>query len=468
MNTEHFRYCWAILACALACNYTLPASGRTDEINSATAIPFETRSSNASGTLATVTASGKLDRNNPFFQSLGSNGRSCATCHQPEAGWTITPQGVQARFESTAGNDALFRLTDGANSPRAAVSNIPERRVAYSMLLRKAVIRIGLPIPAAAEFTLEHADDPYGFASASELSLFRRPLPATNLRFLSGVMWDDREDRAPFAPLEAGAALSNLVSSLTAQAINATVGHAQAAQAPGALAMRQIVGFELGLSTAQARDRGAGLLGGTEVAGGPRALAGQEFHIGSNDALGADPFPISFSTDAMRLFEAWQSSSNPARAAIARGEQLFNTRLFPISRVNGLNDAARLPLIAGTCTTCHDTPNVGNHSITRPMDIGTADASRRTPDLPLYTLLDIASGARRQTTDPGRALVTGNWADIGKFKTPVLRGLAARAPYFHNGMAATLADVIEFYDIRFAIGLTLQERNDLAAFLNAL
>jgi cytochrome c peroxidase len=49
-----------------------------------------------------------------------------------------------------------------------------------------------------------------------------------------------------------------------------------------------------------------------------------------------------------------------------------------------------------------------------------------------------------------------------------LRGLAARAPYFHNGSAATLQDVVEFYDQRFNIGLTNQEKTDLAAFLNSL
>ena len=65
-------------------------------------------------------------------------------------------------------------------------------------------------------------------------------------------------------------------------------------------------------------------------------------------------------------------------------------------------------------------------------------------------------------------MVTGKWNDIGKFKGPVLRALAARPPYFHDGSAATLADVINFYDMRFGIGLTSQEKADLVAFLQAL
>jgi cytochrome c peroxidase len=65
-------------------------------------------------------------------------------------------------------------------------------------------------------------------------------------------------------------------------------------------------------------------------------------------------------------------------------------------------------------------------------------------------------------------MVTGRWNDIGKFKGPILRALAARAPYFHNGSAATLDDAVDFYDTRFAIGLTRREKADLVAFLNAL
>jgi len=65
-------------------------------------------------------------------------------------------------------------------------------------------------------------------------------------------------------------------------------------------------------------------------------------------------------------------------------------------------------------------------------------------------------------------MITGKWADVGKFKGPILRALAARAPYFHNGSAATLEEVVEFYDTRFDIGLSATEKADLVAFLGAL
>jgi cytochrome c peroxidase len=90
------------------------------------------------------------------------------------------------------------------------------------------------------------------------------------------------------------------------------------------------------------------------------------------------------------------------------------------------------------------------------------------PFLPVYTLRNIATGEMVETTDPGRALITGKWSDLNRFKGPILRGLASRAPYFHNGAAATLEEVVEFYDTRFNIGLTLHEKSDLVAFLKAL
>jgi cytochrome c peroxidase len=163
-----------------------------------------------------------------------------------------------------------------------------------------------------------------------------------------------------------------------------------------------------------------------------------------------------------------------------RGQVLFNSKFFTISDVNGFNLEPFDPLgqnpIAGTCSTCHDSPNVGNHSKALALDIGVADASPPVLDvsgLPVFsvTCTDASGpmqGQQFTVTDLGRALITGKCSDVGKVKGPILHGLAARAPYFHNGSAATLDDVVNFYDQRFGIGFTDQERADLVAFLGAL
>src|SRR5207253_1438139 len=136
-----------------------------------------------------------------------------------------------------------------------------------------------------------------------------------------------------------------------------------------------------------------------------------------------------------------------------------------------------VPSVQGFCGTCHDTPNSGNHSVKAPLNIGVANAGALAPPaldiagLPVFTVLCTAgplAGTTYQVTDIGRAMVSGKCKDIGRVKGPILRGLAARAPYFHNGSAASLQDVVEFYDQRFSIGLTDQQKTDLVAFLNAL
>ena len=192
---------------------------------------------NSTGSLRTVSSKGAVSADHPFFLSIGTNGRACVTCHQPSLDWTITPSFVRERFDATAGTDPLFRIVDGSNSPNADVSTEQSRRIAYSMLLNKGLIRVGMPIPANAEFTLEVVDDPYGFASAKELSLFRRPLPSTNLKFLTTVMWDGRESLAN----------QTLHDNLGQQSNDATRGHAQGARDLTPDERNQIVDFETSL-----------------------------------------------------------------------------------------------------------------------------------------------------------------------------------------------------------------------------
>jgi hypothetical protein len=448
-----------VLTGLLAVRYTAADESDRDQLTSV----------NSSGLQGTITTAESFDFDNPFFQDLGTNGRTCFSCHRPDQGWTVTPNRIRERFLSTGGLDPIFRNNDGSNCENADISTLNKRRAAFSLLLNKGLIRIGIDMPASPEFVIEDVDDPYNCGTpTTKASLYRRPLPSTNLGFLSTVMWDGRETVK-------GQAISD---DLATQANDATKGHAQGA--PLALSQaKDIVQFELGLFTAQALDRGAGSLGARGALGGPAALSTQPFCIGINDPLNLLPvMPGACATssgglnpEVFSIFKAWEDAASPDRRSIARGEALFNTRTFAIDNVGGLNGGGNDPIkgsFNGTCTICHDTPNAGNHSISMPLNIGLTDAARRTADLPLYTLRNKATQDTVMTTDIGRAMVTGLWNDIGKFKGPILRGLAARAPYFHNGSAATLEDAIDFYDTRFHIGLTELEKADLVAFLNAL
>src|SRR6516165_577176 len=203
-----------------------------------------------SGMIATFQPSGPTQTaSNAFFQNLGTNGRTCFTCHEPQDGWSLSAQHARARFNADP-NDPLFRRVDGATCPSDDVSTLDAERAAYSLLTSKGLIRIGLPMQSAMEFQILQVDDPYGCTTSAVtgltgsksgiVSVYRRPPPAANLGFLSTIMWDGRED------------------DLFQQSVDATLGHAEANAALTSVQQQQIVNFEGGLFTAQIDDDSAG------------------------------------------------------------------------------------------------------------------------------------------------------------------------------------------------------------------
>lgn len=402
---------------------------------------------------------GPPDRSTPFFASLGSNGRTCATCHAPNDAWTSTPGELQKRFAATAGTDPVFLSLDGTNCPTLPVNTVAARQSASSLLLGRGLIRVEIAPPATADFTVSAVANPYGCGSLGAVSVYRRILPTTNLAFLSSVMWDGRETLSG----------ATIYADLLRQAGDAVKTHAAATQSVPAATIAQAVGVELGQFTAQVTDTLAGPLNAAGANGGVVALSQQAYTPGENVGKSTPPVFTTYAT--------WESLVSPAsaiakaQASIGRGERIFNTRPMTITRVAGLNDVAPAggsprPVIVGTCGTCHNASNAGSNSAALLVDEG--QAHRPSADLPLITLVSRTTGAAVQVTDPGAALTTGRFADVGKFKVPTLRGLAARAPYFHDGSARSLDEVVTFYNTRFNLNLSAQEHADLVAFLGAL
>lgn len=456
------------------------------------------------GLTETYSLGGSIPTDGAFFQSLGTNGRSCSTCHIANQAFGLSAANVRVRYFLSGGRDALFASVDGANCPTGRSSNPAD----HSLLLEAGVIRIGMPELASPQFTLTVVHDPYGCAIAPDavtgqpdVSVYRRPLPTTNLSFLSAVMFDGRETVQPLT--SSATFFNNLVIDLTHQATDATLIHAQAAQAPTAEQLADIVNFELGLFTAQAYDVRAGELDALGATGGAPNAAALPYYPGINDALGADPTGAAFNATSMTLFAPWanlpvgrgflEDLRNDARRQIAAGEALFNSVPITIANVRGLNDNAALgkpTSFVGHCTTCHDSPNIGDHSLPLPLDIGTSHSripgqetdpaiiaalgELSMPDLPVYQIsgcpnpFNPGQPASFYTSDPGKALITGNCSDLNRVKGPILRGLAARAPYFHNGAAASLTEVVNFYNQRFAMELSSEQKSALVAFLNSL
>src|SRR5713226_2741012 len=207
---------------------------------------------NAAGVLETYNAGGKpIDLTGPFFQSLGTNGRSCGSCHRPAQGWSISADEVKARFEATQGLDPIFRTIDGSvcdhNVDTATVGG---RGKAYRLLINKGLIRIAIEVPTTAEFNVVSVVNPYGCGDPSTLSMYRRPLPSTNLRFLSTLMFDGRESSAQTGTQKITYATNpgDLLADLAHQAIDATNGHAQASTPLTLQQQQAIVDFEMALS----------------------------------------------------------------------------------------------------------------------------------------------------------------------------------------------------------------------------
>jgi hypothetical protein len=345
------------------------------------------------------------------------------TCHIPQDAWSINPGVIRLLFALTGGTHPIFNPLD-ANNPNADLSTVEARRAAYSMMLNRGVFRRGGAPRADRDWDVIAVDDPHGFARANRIVQWRRVLPTINFHLGSGtVNWDGSNSIG-----------TDQLAGLINQATRNVTGAQQGQPAPADVIV-DIVDFEASLSNAQLYAFGAGFLDADGARGGPEELSQMT--------------PVEGRFD---LFDAWLDSRIPARAQIARGQELFN----------GQNPGG------GSCNGCHNSANNGTNVNHLLFDIGTAAADARTPDLPLYTLRNRLTGEERQLTDTGRGNVTGRWSDLGRFKTLTIRALSARAPYFHNGIAATLEEVVRHYEAHLGVVFTDRQRKDLVAFLKAL
>jgi cytochrome c peroxidase len=376
------------------------------------------------GKAATFSTQGFVNLTGEYFQAQGTNGRSCSSCHIPEEAWSINPGTLQDLFDQTSGTHPVFNKLDANNPDTGDFNTVNGRLAAYSMLLSRGVFRRGGAPRPNSEWELVAVDDPHGYANLNRLVHWRRAMPTINFAVGSAtVNWDGGNSVG--ADQHAG---------LINQATRNVTGGQQGLPAPPEV-IADIVAFEESLSTAQLIMPGAGRLDSDGACGGPEALSTMSKVAGRFD-----------------LFDAWIGDENPRRAQIARGQGLFNN-----TNPNGRS-----------CSGCHNSANNGTNINNSLFDVRTASAEARIPELPLYTFRNRTTGEIRQLTDAGRGNISGLWSDLGRFKTPTLRALAARAPYFHNGIALTLEEVVRHYERHLGFVFTDEERADLVAFLNAL
>lgn len=465
---------------------------------------------NEFGRLGVLHADGPMETaNHPFFEPVGENGRACVSCHQPADGMGLSLQMIRERWEATNGTDPIFAAIDGKNCP-----NLPQGDPAsHSLLLERGLFRIFLPWPPKAadgspidpEFTIEVVRDPggcnldptYGLHSDNPMiSVYRRPRPTANLKYVV----QQRFGVSPFVgktgepamrdpdtgrPLNMNMMSDARQATLKTQAVEAGITHLEMLEKLTDEQLAQIEAYERQIYVAQVTRNGAGSLveaGGAKAFGPRNLLAGEEGVLGNNTTRWV--FPMG---DVWKAPAPGNSPEQVAmRESIRRGQEVFHFRTFWIRDSMHLNTVGLGNPTKRTCATCHGMHMTGMDAANGWMDIGTTNLpwARETPRNPwtdeqeLMPLFKVTCkptvpphpylGRVIYTQDPGRALISGKCNDVGTIVMQQFRGLSARPPYFSNGSARTLKELISFYDRRYNIGYSEREQTDLLNFLSSL
>ena len=462
---------------------------------------------NSYGKLEILNADGPISlKNHPFFESIGSNGRACVSCHQPSNAMSVSVENLQNRWEETHGKDPVFAAVDGSNNPKLP----QELKSSHSLLLNRGLFRIGLSwppkpdngVPVKPEFTIEVVSDPTGANSDPDfglkgkepsISVYRRPRVVGNMKY---VMSPDPRFNIKTGTLAVTDPETGLVVGMNmmadsrhytqkAQAIDAYHGHLQGHTFLTPSEQKQIVDFENQLYLAQSHDPwGSPLVENGKPEGlGAKAMKEGKVHVLANN--NRDPI--------FHWFKTWENPETMSkdltkeqkefRQSVARGNDIFMFRPFWINDVTHINSIGLANPLRRTCSTCHNGQMTAQDIAPGWVDLGTTNYPNWTEnrifnqktDLPVFKCTCSPSadphpylGRVVYTTDPGRALISGKCKDIGSIVMQQFRGLAARAPYFANGSAKNLMEVVDYYDRRFNMKLADQEKKDLVNFLSSL
>ncbi len=443
----------------------------------------------ATGALRVLLQNGPIDTSNhPFFTPVGGNGRACVSCHQPENGMSLSAASVQARWQAYGNTDPLFAAFDGSNCP-----DLPQQDAAsHSLLLSKGLIRIARawpPVdvfdkPIHPDFRIEVVRDPtgcntsqrWGLASPHPaVSVFRRPRMVANLKYILaiGFNYDPKSGLPlPLDPVSNTPVSHNLMADgrmLTLQTQMADAGSSHLAMLAklGEEQIKRINEFELDVFAAQQSDRVGGEVDSGGATGGPKVLAlSPPGRLGSRGVKVASEFdPWAKAAEEPGL----SPETRAFRESVARGAIIFRERTFLISDTMGINAPIGFGNpVRNACVFCHNMSRIGMDVAPGQVDLGTTTMpfADPQPDLPVFRITCSGEphpfyGRVIYTHDPGYALTTGRCADVGRITLQSLRGLSARAPYFSNGSAKDLGAVVDYYDRRYNIGYTAQERQDL-------
>jgi hypothetical protein len=451
---------------------------------------------NDAGVSTTLNAAGPTSTaGHPFFSSHTQNGRACVSCHQPSDGMSLAVDTIRRRWEETSGKDPIFASNDGANCP-----SLPqEARASHSLMIDRGLVRVARPWPPRdangnviePEFALEvvrdatgcNLDREYGLRSAHPMvSVYRRPRPATNVKYLTAVGFPFEPKNGMPLPTDAetgqlisGNILSdNRVPTLRAQIRDALRTHLALTTPAPATTVAGIESFLNQLYSAQSVHALGGSLTDGGATGGPEAL--RDARQGDLQ-YGGSPIWKEFASWKKPEMRGTGEEQRAFRESVARGADIFANRTFLIDDSAGITNMGFGSPVRNSCAFCHNMQRTGMDVAPGQVDIGTTNSphANSSPELPLFKLTCKPTarahpylGRVVYTQDPGFALTTGKCVDIGKITIQSMRALAARAPYFSNGSAKTIREIVDFYERRYRIGLSEQEKQDLTNLMSVL
>ncbi len=448
---------------------------------------------NANGTLRLLLDNGPMEtKDHPFFTAIGPNGRACVTCHQPADAMSLSAASAARQWQRAGAKDPLFAASDGSNCP-----SLPQgERASHSLLIDHGLIRIARPWPPKdikPDFTIEVVRDPstcnldakYGLKGAGMVSVFRRPRPVANFKYIEamGFAYDPKAgmplpvDPETGKPVSGNLMADGRVPTLEAQMRDAAGAHLGFLKNLDKGDIARILDFERRIYAAQQIDVAGGPLDGDGSMGGTKTLqVSQAGRLGSDGGI-----PV------WSEFEAWEKMPAAVKAklspeviafreSVARGARVFRDKTFLITDTAGINSPIGFGNpVRNSCVFCHNMSYMGMDVAPGQVDLGTTNQpfADPAPHLPLFRITCTGKphphyGRTILTSDPGFALTTGKCADVGRITLQSLRGMSARAPFFSNGSAKDIRTVIDYYERRYNIGYTEQEKRDLENLMRAL
>jgi len=418
----------------------------------------------------------------------GTNGRSCATCHVLDDATTLRPENVQARLEENP-DDPLFDRLD-ADDPNAEVLGFEH--------LKKGLVRVVLPLPA----NMDVIDLDGNVTTPHDRNIFVwRGVPSVSNTAITGpYQLDGRQ-----ATLEEQAQ-----AAITGHSEGPLVSRAELEQladfqrgafsSPRALLVSRLLGLGLPLDEVPIPEEFMPLSATEKRGRDVYDAACQACHGSATtdrivDRETHDLFFYELGPDGNVRFEI--VDGHPVAVPLARpNDEFINIGLgvatylgqvgvapafnddveFPRYRFRFYSDGSRTQKVV-------DLPPVPVTRSGDPLDLRPALDSRGAPIVGPNRVPQLFS------TDPGRAVISGDPADFEAFDVNPLRGIARTAPYFHDNSHASLREVVDTYS-RFILSaitplrlprvhppeapgapgetLSVQQKHDLIAFLNRL